>query len=371
MGGTDPAVGYRLLGSTGLQVSELSLGTMTFGGGTTIGGVDAKGADELVGMALDAGVNLFDTADAYSGGEAERLLGRALGGRRDEVLIATKVRLKTGRRGVNDLGLSRAHILDAVGASLKRLGTDRIDIYQIHITDAWTPLEETLRALEDLVRWGQVRYVGCCNYPAWQVMKGLAISERHDWTRFASMQVHYSLASRELEREIVPLALDQKLGLLIWSPLAGGLLSGKFVAGKDGPAGSRRSSFDFPPVDHERAFAIVEVLREIAESHETTVARVALAWLLHGEAVSSVIVGARRLEQLADNLQASRLQLSDEELVRLEAVSAVPREYPQWMLEHPWDERMTSASHHGPAGSERGPAPDSPSGRGSERKPPP
>ena len=366
MSDTIPTVGHRPFGTTGLQVSELSLGTMTFGGGTTIGGVDAAGADALVGMALDAGVNLFDTADAYSGGEAERLLGRALGARRDEVLIATKVRLKTGRRGVNDVGLSRAHILNAVRSSLERLGTDHIDIYQVHITDALTPLDETLRSLEDLVRWGQVRYIGCCNYPAWEVMKGLAISERHGWTRFASMQVHYSLASRDLEREIVPLALDQRLGLMIWSPLAGGLLSGKFTAGADGPKGSRRTKFDFPPVDRERAFAIVEVLREIAAARETTPARLALAWLLHRRAVTSVIVGARRPDQLQDNLQASRLRLTDDELLRLEAVSAIPREYPQWMLEHPWDERM-SALPHEPPGTGRGRSPDGSSGRESER----
>ena len=361
-----PPVGYHLLGATGVKVSELSLGTMTFGGGPTIGGLDRQGADALVGMALDAGVNLFDTANGYAGGEAERLLGQALGDRRDEVLIASKVRLTTGRRGVNDVGLSRRHILAAVKASLERLGTDYLDIYQLHITDALTPLEETLRALEDLVRWGQVRYVGCCNYPAWQAMKGLAIADRHGWTRFSSMQVHYSLASRELEREIVPLARDQELGLLIWSPLAGGLLSGKFAPGADGPAGSRRSSFDFPPVDRDRAFAVVDVLRDIAVAHDATPARMALAWLLHRPGVTSVILGARRPDQLRDNLLAAQVRLSDAELGRLDAVSRIPPEYPQWMLEHGWDDRVVAA----PDRAERPTTRATPPGRGSERTQP-
>jgi aryl-alcohol dehydrogenase-like predicted oxidoreductase len=368
----DAAAGmdHRPLGATGLHVSALSLGTMTFGGGPTIGGLGQADADALVGMALDAGVNLFDTANGYAGGEAERMLGKALGSRRDEVLVASKVRLKTGRRGVNDVGLSRGHILAAVGASLERLGTDYLDLYQLHIPDAKTPLDETLRALEDLVRWGQVRYVGCCNYPAWHVMKGLAIADRHGWTRFASMQVHYSLASRELEREIVPLAADQGLGLLIWSPLAGGLLSGKFGADVEAPEGSRRTRFDFPPVDRQRAFAVVDVLRDIATAHDATPARVALAWLLHRPFVTSVILGARRPEQLTDNLAAAQLHLAADELDRLDAVSAIPREYPQWMLEHPWDDRVSeppgwdrsrrsaSASEHDrPRQLERKPAP--------------
>jgi len=339
---------YRPLGRTGLKVSELSLGTMTFGGGATIGGVDQVGADALVGQALDAGVNLFDTADGYSGGEAERLLGRALGARRSEVLIASKVRLKTGRRGVNDIGLSRSHVLDAVHASLARLGTDYLDIYQLHIPDDQTPLDETLRTLEDLVRWGLVRYVGCCNYPAWHVMKALSIAERHDWTRFEAVQVHYSLAARDIERELVPLVRDQSLGLLVWSPLAGGLLSGKFAPGVSGPAGSRRTSFDFPPVDVARTFAVVDVLRDIAAEHDATVARVALAWLLHRPFVTSVVIGARKPAQLADNLQASGLRLTDDDLVRLERVSALAREYPQWMLEHPWDERVDAPRYPPP-----------------------
>lgn len=333
---------YRLLGRTGLRVSELALGTMTFGGGRTIGGLEQSAANDLVALALEAGVNLFDTADAYGGGEAERMLGRALGARRPEVLVATKVRLRAGPAGPNDVGLTRAHVLDAVDASLERLGTDYLDLYQVHIVDAWTPLEETLRALEDLVRWGKVRYVGCCNYPAWQLMKALAIADRHDWSRFVSLQAHYSIASRELERELVPLVRDQGLGLLVWSPLAGGLLTGKFGRDGDGPSGSRRSSFHFPPVDRERALAVVDVMRGIAEREDASVARVALAWLLARDAVTSVLLGARRQEQLEDNLRAPEVALGDDDLARLESVSALPEEYPGWMLAHPWDDRMTT-----------------------------
>lgn len=333
---------YRLLGRTGLRVSELALGTMTFGGGRTIGGLEQGTANDLVAMAIEAGVNLFDTADSYGGGEAERMLGRALGARRREVLVATKVRLRGGASGPNGAGLTRAHVLDAVDASLERLGTDYVDLYQVHIVDALTPLEETLRALEDLVRWGKVRYVGCCNYPAWLLMKGLGIAERHDWSRFASLQAHYSIASRDLERELLPLVRDQGLGLLVWSPLAGGLLSGKFRRDGDDPGGSRRSSFHFPPVDRERAMAAVEVMRDIAERQEVSVARVALAWLLGRGAVTSVLLGARRPEQLEDNLRASGVRLDETDLDRLERVSALPEEYPGWMLAHPWDDRMTA-----------------------------
>jgi aryl-alcohol dehydrogenase-like predicted oxidoreductase len=331
---------YRLLGSTGIKVSELCLGTMTFGGGQTIGGIGQDTVNDLVAKALEAGVNFFDTANNYSGGDAERMLGRALGSRRKDVLIATKVRLKTGKKGINDVGLSRAHILDAVEASLERLGTDYIDLYQVHITDALTPLEETLRALEDLVRWGKVRYVGCCNYPAWQIVKALAISKAHDWSRFVSLQAHYSIASRDLERELMPMVKDQKLGLFIWSPLAGGLLSGKFSRDGEGPKGSRRASFDFPPIDKERAFRVLEVMREIASKHDVSVTRIALGWLLHQDAVTSVIVGAKQLDQLEDNLRAAEVTLCEQELMRLDEVSALPKEYPGWMLDWPWDDRV-------------------------------
>jgi aryl-alcohol dehydrogenase-like predicted oxidoreductase len=330
---------YRLLGRTGLKVSELCLGTMTFGGGQTIGGLGQTDADRLVARALDAGVNFFDTADVYSGGEAERMLGRALGARRKDIFVATKVRLRT-EEGPNDIGLSRGHILDAVDASLRRLGTDYIDLYQIHIVDALTPLEETLRAFEDLVRWGKVRYIGCCNLPAWQIMKALAISDARGWVRFTSLQAHYTTVERGLERELAPLLSDQGLGLLVWSPLSGGLLSGKFTRESQGPEGSRRASFDFPPVNRERAFDVVDVMREIASDHDVSVARIALAWLLHQDVVTSVIIGAKRLNQLEDNLLAPAVQLSDEDLKRLDRISALPSEYPGWMLTWSWDDRM-------------------------------
>ncbi len=335
---------YRLLGRTGLLVSELALGTMTFGGGEVIGGLEQGTAARLVSTALDAGVNLFDTADVYSGGAAEEMLGRALGARRSDVLIATKGRLGVGEGpGVNDHGLSRGHIFAAVDASLRRLGTDYIDLYQLHIVDAWTPLEETLRALEDLVRWGKVRYVGCCNYPAWQAMKALGLADRHGWSHLTSVQAHYSLLDRGVERELVPLALDQGLGLLVWSPLSGGLLSGKFSVDGQGPPDARRASFDFPPVDRQRAIDVLDVLRAVAHELHASVPAVALGWLLHQPGVTSVILGARRPEQLEDNLTAGEVQLSDDQLSRLGAASALPLEYPGWMLDYSWDERMQPA----------------------------
>jgi aryl-alcohol dehydrogenase-like predicted oxidoreductase len=312
---------------------------MTFGGGKTIGGIDQATATAMVDRALAAGVNFIDTADAYSGTEAETMVGNALAGRRQQAVLATKVRLGTGR-GPNDSGLSRAHILDAVEASLRRLQTDYIDLYQLHIVDALTPLEETLRTMEDLVRSGKVRYVGCCNYPAWQIMKALAIADAHGWSRYVAVQAHYSLAERGLEREIVPLLRDQGLGLLVWSPLSGGLLSGKFTRPGNGPQGARRSNFDFPPVDEERVFRVIDLMRGIAASRDVSVAQIALGWLLHQEVVTSVILGARRLEQLEDNLQSPKVRLSQEELVQLDAASALPVEYPGWMLAGRWDDRM-------------------------------
>lgn len=330
---------YRFLGRTGFRVSELCLGTMTFGGGKTIGGIDQAAATAMIDHALAAGVNFIDTADAYSGGQSETMVGSALAGRRKNVILATKVRLGTGR-SANDAGLSRAHMLDAVEASLRRLQTDYIDLYQLHIVDALTPLEETLRTMEDLVRSGKVRYAGCCNYPAWQIMKALAIADAHGWSRYVSVQAHYSLAERGLERETVPLLRDQGLGLLVWSPLSGGLLSGKFTREGNGPQGARRSNFDFPPVDEERAFRVIDLMRGMAASREVSVAQIALAWLLHQEVVTSVILGARRLDQLDDNLQSPNVRLSQEELAQLDAASALPVEYPGWMLAQRWDDRM-------------------------------
>jgi aryl-alcohol dehydrogenase-like predicted oxidoreductase len=300
---------YRLLGTTGVFVSEVCLGAMTFGGRggiwDVIGGLDQATVDTLVGRSLDAGVNFIDTADVYSGGESETMVGKALGARRHQVVLATKVRGRTGG-GPNDVGLSRLHIVQALEASLARLGTDYIDLYQVHRLDALTSIEDTLRALTDLVRAGKVRYL--------------------------------SLVGREIEREMIPLVRDQGLGLLAWSPLAGGLLSGK-ITKEDGPKDARRSSFDFPPVDREKAFAILAAVRGIADRHEVSAARVALAWVLAQDVVTSVIIGARSLDQLADNLGAADLKLSEDDLRVLDEASRLAPEYPAWMESLPSDRR--------------------------------
>jgi len=314
-------------------VSELCLGTMTFGGKDywAVVGTQGQGeADELVGAALDAGINFIDTANIYSFGESETLLGKALAGKRDQVVLATKVR---GRMSAapNDVGLSRGHILASVEASLKRLGTDWIDLYQIHGFDPATPFEETLGALDNLVQRGLVRYIGCSNLAAWQLMKALGISEREGLARFQTLQAYYTIAGRDLEREIVPLLKDQRLGLMVWSPLAGGLLSGKFGPGTSDESG-RRAKFDFPPVDKDRAWKVIDAIRPIAAAHEVSVATIALAWLLHQDVVSSVIIGAKRKDQLLDNLRAPDVQLTADELRTLDQVSALPAEYPGWML---------------------------------------
>nr|BBH87635.1 aldo/keto reductase [Thermosporothrix sp. COM3] len=293
------------------------------------GGLEEQAANQLVRQALDAGVNLFDTANIYANGRSEELLGKALKGHRQDVLIATKVRGRVGS-GPNELGLSRLHIMRQVEASLKRLGTDYIDLYQIHNPDRLTDWEDTLRALDDLVRSGKVRYIGCSNLFAWQIMKARGISERNGLHAFKSNQAYYSLAARELEREIIPAMQDQKMGLLVWSPLAGGFLSGKYSREQQGSDEDRHTKFAFPPVDRERGFAILDVLREIAEAHETSVSSIALAWLLHQPAVTSVIVGAKRSNQLAENLAAADIQLTVDELARLDEVSRVPEEYLTW-----------------------------------------
>ena len=329
---------YKTLGGTGLLVSEICLGTMTFGGRgfwTAIGTLDQSVADGIVARALDAGVNFIDTADIYSEGLSEEITGKAIansGRPRSDIVLATKVFGSVGE-GPNDRGASRGHIMDGVKASLKRLGTDYIDLYQIHGLDPLTPVEETVRALDDLVRQGYVRYVGVSNWPAWTVMKALGIADKQNWTRLSTLQAYYSIAGRDLEREIVPMLESEKVGLMAWSPLAGGLLSGKFDRDGSGPEGSRRVSFDFPPVDKDRAFDCIDVMREIAEAHKVSVARIALAWLLHQRFVMSVIIGAKNTEQLDDNLAATDVRLTDEELERLDAVSALPPEYPGWMLE--------------------------------------
>jgi aryl-alcohol dehydrogenase-like predicted oxidoreductase len=324
---------YRLLADTGVFVSELCLGTMTFGGRGQIyevmGGLDQPEVDAIVHRSIDAGINFIDTADVYSNGESETMLGKALAGRRQQIILATKVRGRMGK-GPNDVGLSRRHILDAVDASLTRLGTDYIDLYQIHRPDEHTDLDDTLCALDDLVRAGKVRYIGCSNLPAWQMMKALSISRAEGLHRFRSTQSYYSLAGRELEREIIPLLKDQRLGLLVWSPLAGGFLSGKFTReGTD--AGGRRANFDFPPINKDRAYDIVDVMRTIASAHMVSVSQIALAWLLAKEVVTSVIIGARRLEQLDDNLKAIDVTLSADELKALDDVSQLTQEYPEWM----------------------------------------
>jgi aryl-alcohol dehydrogenase-like predicted oxidoreductase len=333
------------LGRTGLFVSELCLGTMTFGGSTDlwgkIGTLQQGEAERLVGQALDAGVNFIDTADVYAGGVSEQITGQALKNLqvpRENVVVATKVFGETGP-GPNARGNTRGHILDGVKASLKRLQLDHIDLYQIHGFDPATPIEETVRALDQLVRHGHVRYVGVSNWAAWQIAKALGISERLGLSRFESLQAYYTLAGRDLEREIVPMLKSEGLGLMVWSPLAGGLLSGKFATGQQAEAGSRRAGFDFPPVLRPRADACIEAMRPIAEEHEVSVAQVALAWLLHQPQVTSVIVGAKRPDQLADNLAAVKLRLSEDELRALDEVSHLPPEYPGWMFERQGEAR--------------------------------
>ncbi len=326
----------RHLGHTGVKVSEICFGTMTFGGRgywKSIGGLGQKEADGLVGMCLDAGVNFFDTADIYSEGLAEELLGQALGARRKDVILATKVRGRMGP-GPNDVGLSRHHIMEGCEASLRRLGTDHIDLYQVHSFDPVTPLEETLSALNDLVRSGRVRYIGCSNFTGWQLMKALAISDKNGWERFVTLQAYYSLVARELENELVPLCLDQRQGILPWSPLAGGFLTGKYRRGKPRPEGARRSDPEkqFLSFDEEKGFNIVEELDRIAQAHHATVAQAALNYLLRKPGVSSVITGARTSEQLSDLLKTTDWEMTPDEVSRLDAVSEPPRPYPYWML---------------------------------------
>jgi aryl-alcohol dehydrogenase-like predicted oxidoreductase len=324
---------YRVLGDTGVFVSELCLGAMTFGGGAqiwqTIGGLGQAEVDALVGRSIDAGINFIDTANVYSGGVSETLLGRALYGKtRHDVVLATKVRGRMGP-GANEVGLSRLHIMREVEASLKRLDTDYIDLYQIHRMDAETNIEDTLRALDDLVRQGKVRYIGASNLPAWQLMKALATSRAGGLERFKSTQSYYSLVGRQLEWDTIPLIKDQGLGLLVWSPLAGGFLSGKFT--RDMTGEGRRKTFDFPPVDKEKGFEVVDALVTIAKARGASPAQVALAWVLSQKAVTSVIIGARNLTQLDDNLGAVDLELTADELKSLDDASRIPPAYPLWM----------------------------------------
>ncbi len=328
---------YKQLGRTGVLVSELCLGTMTFGGKgfwSVVGQQQQELVDQLVARSLAAGVNFIDTADVYSEGLAESLLGQSLknlGVARSDVVIATKAFGRTGP-GPNDVGASRGHLMDAIGKSLDRLQLDYVDLYQIHGWDTVTPIDQTLRALDDIARSGRVRYIGVSNWTAWQIMKANGLSERHDWQRFETVQAYYSIAGRDLERDVVPMVEDQKMGVLVWSPLAGGLLAGKSDAAGKLPDGTRRAQFDFPPVDRPRADKCIAAMREVAARHEVSVARVALAYVLAKPWVASVIFGAKSLEQLDDNLAATTLKLSAEDMAALDAASALPPEYPGWMV---------------------------------------
>lgn len=329
---------YNQLGQTGLLVSELCLGTMTFGGGEgiwrNIGDLQQSEADEIVRGAIEAGINFIDTANVYAEGLSEQITGQALrnlGIAREDVIVATKVFGRVGSTP-NAGGASRGHILDQAKASLKRLQLDHIDLYQIHGFDPLTPIEETLEALDQLVRQGYVRYVGVSNWGAWHVAKGLGIAERRHLAPIRSLQAYYTIAGRDLEREIVPMLTSEKVGLMVWSPLAGGLLSGKY--GRDGKGSDgRRANFDFPPVNRTRAFDVIDAMRPIAEAKGCTIAQVALAWLLHQPVVTTVIIGAKRPEQLHENIAATEVVLSAEERATLDAVSTLPAEYPGWMFE--------------------------------------
>ncbi|HXP27824.1 MAG TPA: aldo/keto reductase [Steroidobacteraceae bacterium] len=330
---------YRLLGQTGLYVSELCLGTMTYGGNTgiweTIGNLQQDAVNEQVKFAVEAGINFIDTANVYATGKSELLLGaslKMLGLKREQLIVATKA---TGSMddSPNGRGQSRHHLFNQVDASLKRLQLDYIDLYQLHGFDPLTPFEESLSALNDLVRSGKVRYIGLCNMAAWQVMKSLSVSERLNLAKFVSVQAYYTVAGRDLERELVPLIQDQKLGLMVWSPLAGGLLSGKFSSAEDkGPAGARRATFDFPVVDKGRAFRCVDAMRPMALARKVSVAQIALAWLLAKSFVTTVIIGAKSMDQLRDNIDSTRVRLDDVEIKQLDEISALPVEYPGWML---------------------------------------
>jgi aryl-alcohol dehydrogenase-like predicted oxidoreductase len=339
---------YRQLGNSGLRVSALTLGTMTFGGRANfanVGTTDVVGARRQIDMCVDAGINLIDTADVYSAGLSEEIVGEALdAGKRDRVLLATKARMPMGD-GPNQAGLSRHHLIASCEASLRRLKADHIDLYQVHEWDGATPLEETLHALDTLMSDGKVRYVGCSNYAGWQVMKALGTSDRSGLQRFASQQIYYSLQAREAEYELVPIAVDQGLGILVWSPLAGGLLSGKYRRDQEGPEGSRQlTDWKEPPVrNQEQLYDIVDALVEIGEGHSASAARVALAWLLGRPGITSAIIGARTDKQLADNLGAIQIRLSEGERARLDALSAPPLLYPYWHQAKTASDRLSPA----------------------------
>lgn len=334
---------YNLLGNTGLKVSELCLGAMTFGGRgmwTAIGTLPQDQVNELVKKSVDNGINFIDTANVYSEGLSEQMTGKAireLGLKRDDLVIATKVRGKMGE-GPNNTGLSRKHILQQADESLSRLNMDYIDLYQIHGFDPLTPMQETLEALDVLVKSGKVRYIGCSNLAAWQIMKALGISAQEHLSKFVSLQAYYTIAGRDLERELVPMLLDQQMGLMVWSPLAGGLLSGKFTRNSETKEG-RRVNFDFPPVDKEKAYDVIEVMEVIANNKQVSVAQIAIAWLLHQPVVTTVIIGATKQHQLIDNLNSVKVELTPDELHMLDDISKLNPEYPGWMIERQGGDR--------------------------------
>ncbi|MCA2666592.1 MAG: aldo/keto reductase [Dolichospermum sp.] len=337
---------YAQLGNSGLVVSRLSFGAMTFGQGELVPGltnhIDQHQADDLIARVIDAGVNLFDTADAYTGGQSEIILGKALSGKRDNILIATKCGFRSGDNLI-DTGLSYRHIIGSVEGSLKRLGTDYIDIYQIHIVDPLTPLEETLRALEDVIRRGYVRYIGFCNLPAWKAAKMMGIQERLNYSPFIVAQMYYSLLGRDIEHEVVPLAQNQRLGILAWSPLSSGFLSGKYTRENPAPEDARRNKFQFPPINLEQGYAVVEKLKSIADKYSASVAQVALAWILTKPFISSVIIGANNMKQLEDNLKSVEVNLTAEEVVAIDEMTTPSPIYPGWMQGMGNDPKITDA----------------------------
>ena len=339
-------VQYTRFGNTGLIVSRLCFGAMTFGQGTLVGDlvnrIDQNTADQMVGIALDAGINCFDTADMYTNGQSEQILGKALKARRHDVVIATKCGFRSGD-AITDCGLSYRYILKAVEASLKRLGTDYIDLFQPHIPDPVTPLEETARALEEVVRKGWVRYIGYCNYPAWKAQRLLDIQSERQWVQFISAQMYYSLLGRDLEHDVIPFLQESGLALMVWSPLASGFLSGKYTRENPVPQDSRRAKFDFPPVDIDQGYAVVDLLKAIGEKHNASVAQTALAWLLAKPAVSTVIIGATKAEQLKDNIGAVDIKLEKSDVQALDELAPVNVPYPAWMQPMGWDATVADA----------------------------
>ncbi|MDB5089890.1 MAG: ral stress protein 69 [Mucilaginibacter sp.] len=329
---------YNFLGNTGLVVSELCFGTMTFGGKgywEAIGTIQQQGVNDLMKVVVDSGINFIDTANVYSFGESEKLLGQSikdLGISRNELVIATKVRGRMGE-GANDMGLSRYHIFQSVDDSLKRLQLDHIDILYLHGIDPKTSVEETVRALNDVVLTGKVRYIAICNWPAWMVMKAIAITEKHGWNKFMGLQYFYSLAARDIERELLPLAADQNIGVMPWSPLAGGFLGGKYGRNAEKAEGSRRDTFDFPPINKDKTYDIIDVITQVGKQHNVSAAEVALAWVRQQKGVTSTIIGAKNVDQLNANIKSTELLLTADDLKKLDEVSALPKEYPAWMVE--------------------------------------